>query len=887
MRYLVTAALLVSAVSTVVVGLETPANAATSLTVLGPNVTVRGDAAVPPGAGEAAVTVARNEFESFQVAVEPTTTISNLVVQASDLAGPGDSVLPAGNLTVYREGYVGVTADTRSDGESTVGQWPDVLIPEKDYIYGQDRAAFHAPVSAGSHAVIWVDVLAPLGQTPGVYTGSMAVLDGATVVGTVPVSVTVRSFALPSTSTLKNAFFTMYSQPCIAHTGHFACNWDSAQAWKLSAEYARVGLENRVTISNPWPVHKAQTLTNNSYGENFTAAFRSHVLPLVNGSATPAGDGSQLRLPGAELTTLGLYGPSAGEAVSTACATACVTAWKSEATTDGILNRFFYYTCDEPYLSAARWGECATAHTQVGQASGLPELVTSTYQQGHDPALGNGADSWVDIFVPQAKQMANKPGYQWAGNQRATYDTWLTNTGDGQPNQVWMYSACDTAGCNGPTSAEQDPTWNSTYWNGWPGYAIDEPASQARAMSWLAFEYDATGELFWHTTWGLDKAWSACTSATPETSSDCLYYSGMMGDGTLFYPGLACPVGSKAGCIGGTTDIPLESMRLKRIRDGREDYEYLNLLAKNAPADDSFAHDTALSLFGPTLDSATYSTSVTQADLDNARDALGDKLDATPHPPSVSVADVTLNEKARTGFATLRRTGDTSSTSAVHAMFVDGTAHRPGDYTATDTHVTFDPGDTTKTVPFKVTDDAVHEGTEAFHVRLSAHSGAVVGDGTATITIVDNDPAPVTYKVDTSVRRPLPAPQVGVGVYNATGSRQTITVNAKRRQTVTLRVRVQNRGSGTDSMAILGSKTAKGFVTTYLAGSRDVTGRVVRGKQSTGTLASGSSRIYAVRIKVKKGTKVGVTRTWAVQGVSSRSPRHVRDVVKIKVRVTR
>jgi hypothetical protein len=45
------------------------------------------------------------------------------------------------------------------------------------------------------------------------------------------------------------------------------------------------------------------------------------------------------------------------------------------------------------------------------------------------------------------------------------------------------------------------------------------------------------------------------------------------GDGTLFYPGLPAR-------IGGHTEIPIESIRLKLIREGMEDYEYLALLAK-------------------------------------------------------------------------------------------------------------------------------------------------------------------------------------------------------------------------------------------------------------------------------------------------------------------
>jgi hypothetical protein len=45
------------------------------------------------------------------------------------------------------------------------------------------------------------------------------------------------------------------------------------------------------------------------------------------------------------------------------------------------------------------------------------------------------------------------------------------------------------------------------------------------------------------------------------------------GDGTLFYPG-------RPDRIGGRRDIPIESIRLKLIREGMEDYEYLALLAR-------------------------------------------------------------------------------------------------------------------------------------------------------------------------------------------------------------------------------------------------------------------------------------------------------------------
>ena len=97
---------------------------------------------------------------------------------------------------------------------------------------------------------------------------------------------------------------------------------------------------------------------------------------------------------------------------------------------------------------------------------------------------------------------------------------------------------------------------------------IDDPAVSNRIMPWLAWKYRISGELYFNTVeaYGRPDAWN-------ET-----YLFGGNGDGTLFYPG-------QPKRIGGTKDIPIDSVRLKLIRDGLEDYEYLLLLETVAGRD--------------------------------------------------------------------------------------------------------------------------------------------------------------------------------------------------------------------------------------------------------------------------------------------------------------
>lgn len=878
-----------------------------TITVLGPNQDARPGQPLPDGRSAASLVSAQNEFESFQVAVVPDTDIMRLEVDlAGDLARASGTVLPQSNVTVYREGYATVTTgpgnDARSDGESQAGAWPDVLVPQRDYVYGQDRAWFHRGVAAGELVVLWVDVLVPAGQAPGNYTGSLRIKDGATVLHSVPLSVEVRDVALPSTSSLTNLFLTRWDKPCAAHTGHPQCGWDAELATRLHALYARVGLENRVTIANPWPVNKDQSLAigaglpGNSHGLDLRPLFRKYVLPLVKGTATPPEMGSQPRLSGGKLTTLALLGPSAFDDVK--CGTSCVAAWKSEATAGGFGGRLVYYVCDEPFRSAERWGKCNQTHTDVSGPSGLPELVTGSVQEADDPTLGNDADSWIDVLVPGLKQLANKPTSAYMpGNQRPAYDAWLAAQAD---NQLWLYSSCESAGCNGPSSADQDPPWNSPYWDGWAGYGIDQPPAQARAMSWLAFEYGATGELYWQSAEKLATAWDPCTSVTPAQSSSCLYESGMMGDGTLFYPGNGCAVTAMdARCIGGTADIPLESIRLKRIRDGREDYELLRQLDASAvAADGPFAHDTALGLIGPDLDTATYAATaaVTDADIAAARLTLLDRLaPAGPTPMTISVADTSVTEGTGdnlTAFQVqLSRTGDLTDEAIVHFTLASGTATAGSDYPNGDGgQAWFQAGQATTALPLAVVADAVPEADEVYSVQLdSPPAGVTLADATADVTILDDDVPPAVWRPDALVR--TGSSYLGDGVYDDfddPGADQTAVRALRRTDRFTGYWRVQNDGNTADSYSLVATTPGRGLRVQYFRGSTRITRDVRAGTYSTGVLTPGVDRTYRVKVTATRKARRGSIHRWYLHVVSYRAQldnADVRDIAAVKVKV--
>ena len=114
-----------------------------------------------------------------------------------------------------------------------------------------------------------------------------------------------------------------------------------------------------------------------------------------------------------------------------------------------------------------------------------------------------------------------------------------------------------------------------------------------------------------------------------------------------------------------------------------------------------------------------------------------------PGPLALSVADVRVVEGAQAVLAfpvTLNRAA--TGTVTVEYATADGTATAGADYTAVSGTLTFQAGETEKTVAVAVLDDAHDDGEETLTLELSNASGARIRDAEATGTIVNSDPLP-------------------------------------------------------------------------------------------------------------------------------------------------
>ncbi len=517
---------------------------------------------VRPSAGArapspAALSAAKNEFEAFQIAVTADAgAISGVTMTATALTGP--QTIPAPRL--FREAIITLAHASSNDGAT--GDFPDALVPDVDDVVGEKRNAFPFDVPAAQTRVVWAEIHVPAGARPGVYQGSVTVSAGGAALATVPVTLTVWDFALPSTSSLQSHFAVYYGDLPARHGG---VSGDALST--LRARYAQLGLDHRISMGGV------------DDGNRSLDHFAQFYGALVDGTAPT-------QLEGAKLTTVQFMG---------ARSTGDYASWTSFFKARGWFDRLFDYTCDEPPATCA-WSDIPARNALMKAADPhFRSLVTTSAAQ----ASAAGVLSSIDILTPvvnylDGKSAGDMGGWddQYSGLQISKYDSFLaSSSASGPRKELWMYQSCMSHGCGG----------TSDYFSGWPSYMIDTASIRSRAMEWLSFAWGVTGELYWETTWAYGNG---------DPWADQWQFSGN-GDGNILYPGTPDK-------IGGQTHIPVASLRLKMLREGMEDFEYLKLLSD--AGDPALAHQLATTLFPNAW------TEPSIADLLAARDRIANRI---------------------------------------------------------------------------------------------------------------------------------------------------------------------------------------------------------------------------------------------------------------------
>lgn len=500
------------------------------------------------GARSVKIWSAKNEVESFQVAVSaPKENINVIRVEISDLVSPKGSKIEKENIRLFREEYVRVRMSTPR-AELPPGLYPDPLVPfinpvtnkpieplsrshkrwgEAATISGYDMYAIPFEVFKGQNQVIWADVHVPKKIPAGVYRGRFRVLVKGGISEQIPITATVWDFTLPDGPTHRNHFGSFGN---IAR--YFNIKRNSDRFKQIEMSYCQAMSEHR--INPPIPHYLLPQINDDGsleiIPERHTALKEFMVKLNVTDFEIP-------RSPFARLPSSTLR--SDYKTISPTKRTKAIRYYREfyKYLKDNDWEEGAYvYMLDEPNLRE-NYEQVLVLGQLVHEA--VPQLkclvVEQTYLQ--DPSWPD-IDQAVDIWCPL-----------WSFFDRKTINEKLAHD-----DEVWSYTALVQRSPRYHPQYQTVKDFDPPYWH------IDRPLVVYRVPTWINYQYDITGLLYWSTVTTVIEPWSIPAFAHPR------HYNG---GGFLFYPGLPCGI-----------DGPVVSMRMKNLRDGMEDYEYFAILEK-------------------------------------------------------------------------------------------------------------------------------------------------------------------------------------------------------------------------------------------------------------------------------------------------------------------
>ncbi len=290
------------------------------------------------------------------------------------------------------------------------------------------------------------------------------------------------------------------------------------------------------------------------------------------------------------------------------------------------------------------------------------------------------------------------------------------------------------------------------------------------------------------------------------------------------YEALALIINNKTlteGNTGTTNAIFTVTLSLASSQTVTVDYSTTNGVTKPATADADYATTTGTLAFAPGQTSKTITVPILGDILDednetffvnlsNATGAgisvnqgLGTITDNDANP-SLRIDDITITEgtgSIKSAIFTVSLAPVSGRTVTVNLATANGTAVQPGDYASTTGMLTFDAGETSKTITISIFGDNVDENNETFRVNLSGATNATIVDSQGQATITDDDPLPTLSIADAN-----PVSEDGAGAHNAL---YVVTLSGPTNRTVTVNYATTGgtATSGVDFTPVSGTMT--------------------------------------------------------------------------------
>ncbi len=486
---------------------------------------------------------AKNEVVAFQVVVRSDAPATGGDVRFGDLAGP--AAFAASNFTGFLELYQRVTRGVNAPGDLPIDlDYPDALVPLYDpYAEAGRRAPVAAgfDVKPGRNTIVWVDCFVPPDTPAGTYKGALTVVAGGAETP-VNVELTVWDFALPADSHVFSYTLIFRWEFEYHEKAEYGFN---KSGWEKMKRYESMFLQHRLQnyMTRLWP-----DMTFNDDGTLKTidwTEYDKYAGPRLDGTFVKEGPAKGAR-PSLWFFQFGPLFPNDPDITGPA-----VDFAKRGPYEENVLRTLAREV-------ARHWREKGwTTPVQVDVLDESNDWQTIQWAARIFHEEGRG------LFL-----YMNTGHYRTQPALVGSVDIWSPNAENYDPEELALRIAAG------------DMTWFYHWWEPYMGHmVINAPGVSMRVWDNAAAKYGVDGTFLWvANNWPHPKNWRAQWGEMP--SSPYVVAAGAnggerYGNGTYVYPGAELPdVGLPA------IEGPVPSMRLKTMRRGAEDYEYMWLLAR-------------------------------------------------------------------------------------------------------------------------------------------------------------------------------------------------------------------------------------------------------------------------------------------------------------------
>jgi hypothetical protein len=514
---------------------------------------------------------ARNEVVAFQLILQASAAgASNVSVVLDSLTFGVNAIVnrPATNdptnyvgryIELFVEHYTNVTQ--RSPYVNSLGTFesrplpdalhlggiPDALVPFEATVkapaHGQGGAPF--VIGAQKNQGVWVDIYIPKSAAPGVYTGTIRVTEGSTVVRSIPVQLQVYRFTLPDETHQKSFFH--WNELLLSNRYGIAVN--SPAYWDMFHKFMNMAHRHRMDlVDGRRPLVGtdgfAQRLAGYYTGEYYSSQYG------YEGPGTNVGNRTY---------SIGTYdqpnyGSLSGFTPTTAAGwQAASDQWEQWFLDHAPQTLRFKYMDDEadvtdPAIVQTIKDKCSWITSGTGVGKNLHRFFTKEF-------VYTGFNGYIDFWA-----LAGSPGIK------------LSEVQQRKPNGelFCMY--------NGTR-----PMWGNIE-------TIDAFATDNRVNPWIAWKYGIDLLFLWTTSFYAEQ--NPPSPNARNVWDDNYLPAGQLtywGGGMLFYTGIDQQYAADSRGFNG----PIGCIRMKNFRRGQQDYEYL-WLAKQAGIDVSSTLNTVV-----------------------------------------------------------------------------------------------------------------------------------------------------------------------------------------------------------------------------------------------------------------------------------------------------